>query len=280
MSQLVSARSTIVAVIAVAALTILSLNLVRAVPGFWSLLNFRFVGAERYQLQTLLRPGDKNPISTLVVGDSLFQDTVWPNVSTIAGARRVVQNGFDSDDALRTYVGLHRSQGASRTFVCTVVIQISPLFMVRAREMGQGQDITMLTRDRVTDYLNPLATKRTFEVLRQWAQAAQGADPAAEPHGRLPRHVGQARFSDPTFENWTALTEMMRNFNGRTILVIDDRETDFGMGSDLVDTLDQQVAELVAAVPNVALMTLDDFIDLSNHTALDQLGCPDARLDS
>lgn len=211
--------------------TVLALNVLRTSDGFWNVFAARFDRAPLYQLQQIFLPDDEQEIAVLVVGDSLFQDAIPDGIAN-GILRRVVISGMDADDVGNLFGALREGHKATQTRVCNVIVQASPNFMVRAKAQGAGQEIGLISAASPSDLLNPKQAARVFAVIKGWINAETRDDSfRALPHKRVERAVGQAKFADPNMENWTAATRQLDQ--SASIFFVDNRETDWGLGSDL-----------------------------------------------
>ena len=122
---------------------------------------------------------------------------------------------------------------------------------------------SILERTDFPDILNPISNAKTFRILQTWASSTITRSPELEPHGRLQRHVGQGRFSDPTFENWKTIVNALTRFKGRIVLILDKRVTEFGEGSDLIESLDNEAIKLVEEFDNISYVDVSDIGNVS-----------------
>lgn len=256
-------RYSLAGIIVSTLVVVVSLNSIRNSALFWSFLNLRFNQVSAYQLQSVFRPSSEQTIPILVVGDSFFQQSAWAHFGSVNKAQQIIQNSFDADDVVSILNGVQKGISSSRVRVCAIALQTSPLFMVRAREIGTGQDIRFLESDNLLDILNPISTAKTFRILQAWASSSIKQDSEVKLHGRLQRHVGQGRFHDPTFENWKTIVNALTIFEGRIVLTIDKRVTDFGEGSDLIENLNNEVIKLADEADNVSYIDISDIENVS-----------------
>ena len=234
---------------------VLALNMLRTSDVFWTLLSGRFSRAEDYQLQQIYLPDQRREIAILVVGDSLFHDAI---PDTLGGGivERVVISAFDSDDVVDLFSAMRAGRRATQTLVCNVVVQASPNFLVRARAQGKGQNIGAIRAAQPSGWFEPERAAMTYDVIQRWMKVPDdGGDFRSLPANRVSAHVGQARFADPTLENFGMIRTALPPEN--VVFVIDDRVTDWGRGSDLVETLPKVLSATEDLASNVTWARLD-----------------------
>lgn len=246
---------------------VLALNLVRTSDLFWTLLSDRFSRTEGYQLQQVFLPDQQREISLLVVGDSLFQDSI-PDALGRGIVERVVVSSFDSVDVVDLFGGMRAGQHATKTRLCNVVIQASPNFLVRARALKKGQEIGAIRAAQQIGWLEPERAAMTYDVIQRWMKISEEVgDFRSLPTGRVAAHVGQARFADPTRENYRAIRKALPQEN--ILFVMDTRVTDWGNDSDLVESLPGVLSETEAEEPNVTWVPLEGVAQLPALSCLD-----------
>ncbi|MEX0275904.1 MAG: hypothetical protein AB3N19_00170, partial [Ruegeria sp.] len=202
---------------------------------FWQFLNLRFSQDERYQAQTLFLPDQKTEFSAVIVGDSLFQSSVPEWIAELPNTQRIIVNSYDPDDLRLVSRALVPGDRRTKSKVCAIIVQVSPLFSLRARSMGANSDPELL-RSVLRKRGWEADVKLFFEILKKWANTERSLPDLDSEPGRPPRMVGQARFSDPNEENWERAFGSFDRYKGQIIGVFDDRDTDWGDGGDLVET--------------------------------------------
>ena len=198
---------------------------------FWNLLNIRFAQDARYQVQTLFLPDTARDYGLAIIGDSLFHKSL-PDAPT--GTARLVINGYDPDDLHAVLRALNDGQNRTETRVCGLVVQVSPLFSLRARAIGVPQ-ATGLMRGVLRHRSPDRKVRNFFRTLTEWANTRDDMPAADQPPLRPPRMVGPARFADPGQENWARVLSEMSKFNGPILGIPDSRETNWGAQSDLIE---------------------------------------------
>lgn len=225
---------------------------------FWQFLNLRFSRDERYQVQTLFLPDQKTEFSAVIVGDSLFQSSVPEWIAELPNTQRIIVNSYDPDDLRLVSRALVPGDRRTKSKVCAIIVQVSPLFSLRARSMGANSDPELL-RSVLRKRGWEADVKLFFEILKKWANTEHSLPDLDSEPGRPPRMVGQARFSDPNRENWERAFGSFDRYKGPIIGVFDDRNTDWGDGGDLVDTTLKQLDVLAAENDNFTWATLENF---------------------
>lgn len=194
---------------------------------FWEVLNLRFAKDERYQLQTLFLPDKRRQIPLLIVGDSLFHRTLAERLGKLPPHEAIVINGYDADDAAAIVAGVKVGMTRTKTKICSLIIQVSPLFSARTRGFDSLPAYQLLAR------ANKNSVRNFFLILREWASTQDNGDLVEQAHMRRPAIVGQAKFADPDEENLNQVFGRLREFKGNVLAVLDDRFTDWGKGSNL-----------------------------------------------
>ena len=226
---------------------------------FWQVMNLRFSKDQRYQLQRISLPDQGQFVPLVVSGDAMFQSAVDRQVGALDGARRIVVNGYDPDDARALFSVIYYGERYTKTRVCNLLLQVSPNFAVRAKSFDVPQAYGLLSTYAGTKKLE-YRIKDFFLIINQWFQAHDDGDLMAANSDRLARHVGQTRFADPTEENWQRAFGRLNRFHGKVLGVLDTRGTDWGEGSNLIqetERLLQRLSKRSAAFSWVRLEDLD-----------------------
>lgn len=224
---------------------------------FWTVLNGRFAQDERYQLQRLFLPDQRQEIPLVIVGDALFLDALPDSARRFVGAQEIVVNNYDPDDLRVVIRGLRVGERFTETRACTLLVQVSPLFSLRAKTTGVPQDYR-LVRDAYSKTVPAKRITQFFGFLDSWAQTTPSMPAARGDPGRPDRMVGQARFSDSTRENWDLAFADVSRFDGPIIAVLDTRGTNWGADSDLIEETRNRLDALAAEYPHFSWVPLED----------------------
>lgn len=225
----------------------------------WWALEKGFSQDSRYQLHSFLLGELPREVPLLLLGDSRFQVAVSEDMIS-QPHERVTINHYDSDDLADAIRSL-RSDGVRLDVkVCTVVAQVSPFFMVRAKQLGAKQNITLARSYSRLSVEKPFAAvEHLFSTIDLWMQTKTSD---LEADGRLSMLVGQGRRADPTQENWKRVLDEAAKFKGKIIFVSDARGTDLGPGSELParlqSTLEAAAAEHPERISFSSIDTLDE----------------------
>ena len=250
-------------------LTVGSLNLLRTSDIFWSLLSSRFGKDPAYQLQNVFLPDREREVAVLVLGDSLFQNSIPDSVAD-GVIERVVLQSVDSTDVVTLFKGIAAGERATHTRICTVIMQASPNFMARAKPLGDPLVTANLTLARKGSLESVRRAGYVFRILKSWVEATPAAGDVRDlPPLRLGRHVALARFADPQLENWTDAVAVLRDHKSPILLATDPRGTDWGAGSDLVAALPAALTATEGELPQVAWIPVD------RVAGLPKAGCAD-----
>jgi hypothetical protein len=244
--------------LAVFAATTLILALLPTTNAFWRVMDLRFSQDERYQIQSMFLPDHKRVVPLAVIGDSLFQSAVTAQAGQPDGAARIVINGYDADDFRDVFSAIRAGEASTKTRICTLVLQISPNFLVRAKSQHMPQAYHLLPvyagpggyTDRVRNF---------FGAVASWVGTWDGGDIMNAPHLRVSRHVGQTRFADPTEENWKRALARIKNNKIPVLGILDLRETDWGEDGNLVQETERLLTQLSKDSRSFSWMRLEDF---------------------
>lgn len=205
---------------------------------FWEALNLRFAKDERYQLQTLFLPDKRRHIPLLIVGDSLFHRTLAERLGKLPPHEAIVINGYDADDVAAIVRGIRIGMARTKTKICALVLQISPAFAARTMRLDSTPSIRILSR------LGKSSVREFFLILREWAASKDDGDLMMLPDRRRAVMIGQARFADPQNENLELALKGLADFNGPVLMLLDDRGTEWGHGSNLVTATREYLSNL------------------------------------
>ncbi len=226
-------------------------------PVFWTVLDMRFAADERYQIQRLFLPDQARRTPTVIVGDAMFQASVHAPKTLPSDARSVVINGYDANDLRTLFRGLSDGMRYTDTEMCSLVVQVSPFFMVRSKAMYESQDVKLIREADV-----PKAPWKRFRdlsrILTAWAETENTMPAMAGPARRPHTMVGQTQFADPTRENWNLAFAGAEGFEGSILLVLDTRGTKWPAASDLIDQTRRGLEDLTAANQRISWTTIDD----------------------
>lgn len=234
--------------------------------GFWQLLNYRFSQDARYQAQTIFLPDQARNHDLLIVGDSLFLSSL-PSYLTENENILLQIDGYDPNDLAIVASALQFGKEISDTRICTVLVQVSPLFAIRAKAFGKNLDISLLKekakRRDVSDDV-----KFFFEAIETWGASEKNSIGFHSDPQRPKRLVGQARFTDPNDENWErAFVELLKH-EGAVIGIFDIRGTDWGVEGDVVEMTRQKLDGLARSYDGFRWLPLDQI------TQIAPTGCP------
>ncbi len=223
---------------------------------FWKTLNTRFAQDERYQVQALFLPDRKKKYSAVVVGDSLFQQSIPDSILDQPNTPRVIINGYDADDLRLVSRALVPGDRRTKSEVCALVVQVSPLFSLRAKALGANSDPELL---RKVLRRRELATSITlfFEIIQKWAKTERSLPDLQSDPARPPRMVGQAKFSDPNGENWGRAFDGFERYKGKIIAVFDTRGTDWGDNGNLIESTLNRLEAMAAGDERFTWTTLE-----------------------
>lgn len=246
--------------------TIWLMGVLTASNFFWQLLNHRFSQDARYQAQTIFLPDQARSHDLLIVGDSLFLSSLPKNL-TEKGSTLLQIDGYDPNDLAIVGSALQFGKEITDTRICTVLVQVSPLFAIRAKAFGKSLDISLL-KDKTKRRDLSDDVKYFFEVIETWgASEKSGVEPGSDPL-RPTRLVGQARFADPNDENWERAFEEVLKHDGAVIGVFDTRGTDWGIESDVVKMTRQRLDALARSDDGFSWLPLDRIEQIA------PAGCP------
>ena len=229
----------------------------------WSVLGKGFSQDSRYQLHSFLLMERPREVPLLLVGDSSFQAAV-PDQTVSQQHERVTINHYDSDDLADVIRSLRSDAVRLNVKVCTVVAQVSPFFMVRAKQLGARQNIVLARNFSRLSAEKPFAAvEHLFSTIDLWMQTKTSD---LEADGRLSMLAGQGRRADPAQENWKRVMGEAAKFKGNVVFVSDAGGTDLGPGSELPDRLQSALETAVTEHP--------ERISFSSIEALDDLTLP------
>lgn len=227
-------------------------------PLFWKILDTRFAADERYQIQRLFLPDLERQIPAVFIGDAMFHSSLQSSDRVPAAAGSVVINGYDANDLESVFDGLHDGQRFTDTSVCSLVIQISPIFMVRSKALHEEQATRLIREVKVSSSLRR-RFRDLLRILSAWAET-ENTMPALAADALRPRTlVGQAQFADKTRENWNLAFEKIGKFEGPIIAVLDTRGTDWPQTSDVVEVTKHDLDVLADQHETISWITLEDF---------------------
>lgn len=244
--------------LAVLASTSLLLIILPTTNAFWRVMDLRFSKDERYQMQSLFVPDRKRLVPLAVVGDSMFQSAVASQAGPLDGTSRIVINGYDSDDVGNVFAAIQSGQNYTKTRICTLVLQISPNFVVRAKSQHVQQSFDLL-QTYVGRHQYHIRIKNFFRILDRWFHSQDDGDLLAAPHHRAAIHVGQGRFADPAGENWKRAFSRMNSAKVQVLGVLDIRGTDWGEDGNLVQETERSLAQLSENSTTFSWVRLEDF---------------------
>jgi hypothetical protein len=228
---------------------------------FWARLDNRFDQDQRYQIQGLFLPDTRTDFSVVIVGDSLFQNSLPTINNAQLDVKRITINGYEANDVHDVFLGFEAGRRGTKSEVCTIVLQISPVFAVRAKAYGADIETGILRDLRKRSSLkNDVRT--FFNIFDEWSVTNQDMPAIEADAGRIARHVGQTRFSDPTHQNWDRGLSRIDRHRYPVILVLDTRGTDWGDGSDLVAVTRQKLDEISTEHSHVSWVELDKLADV------------------
>ena len=72
---------------------------------FWALLDNRFDQDQRYQIQGLFLPDTRTDFSVVIVGDSLFQNSLPTINNAQLDVKRITINGYEANDVHDVFLG-------------------------------------------------------------------------------------------------------------------------------------------------------------------------------
>lgn len=229
---------------------------------FWRVLSLKFSQDERYQLQNLFLPDEKRMIPFLLVGDGLFQTTVQDGMVGVSPPERIFINSYDPDDLGAVFKGLKMGSKNTQTQICNLLVQVSPLFSLRAKADGAGQHIRLMRNVFYRQTLED-SVKTFFDILVKWANTRRNIEMVLDRHGRPKRMVGQARFASDDVENWNYAFGGVGDFKGKVIAVLDTRKTDWGKDSDLISATIEKLDALTTEHQHVSWVSLDEVATIS-----------------
>jgi hypothetical protein len=243
------------------AVCILTGLLIKAIPKtdwFWTVVQGHFKQDAKYQLQGLFLPDQARNIPYLIIGDTTFHSLLPKELPSDQSISSVVSNSYDADDVGAIFKGLKDGHKFTQTQVCSVVLQVTPLFIVRSKALGYLQDFKSIRY-----VYKKTSTKNTwrqsYEIFKRVAKVRKTLPkPDADPLRPI-RMVGQARFADSTLENWNIAFSELEKFKRPVIAVFDSTGTDWGEDTDLVSTTRAQLDILAASVENFSWVDLADF---------------------
>ena len=235
----------------------------------WHLFDDGFRQDQRFQIHSLFLPREPRTIETLIVGDVLFQESIPDSIVPASGVERLTINAYDTSDlrdVLHIYRGVRRATGVR---ICSVVAQVTPVFMVRSKAMGAPQNVGLLREASRLGWSKPFGgVAHFFRTIDVWVGTRYSPE-AWDDAQRIPMLAGQARMADPTRENWQRMLKAANRFDGPVLFVVDDRETDLGPDSKLK-------SELTATL-NQAREQEDSRIDFADLTELEQAALPGCK---
>lgn len=244
--------------LAIFALTALFLMVLPTTNVFWRVMDLRFSKDERYQLQSLFLPDRRRLVPLAVVGDSMFQEAVTTQAGPLDAAPRIVINGYDSDDVDNVLATIQGGQSYTKTRVCTVMLQISPNFAVRAKSQHVPQSYGMLQiyAGQGKAYVR---IRNFFSTIDSWFHTQDDGDLTKAPHLRVASHVGQTRFADPAEENWKRAFRYLKRAKVRVLGVLDVRGTDWGEEGNLVQETERLLNQLSESSDTFSWVRLEEF---------------------
>jgi hypothetical protein len=225
---------------------------------FWQLLAPKFNSDERYQAQSLFLPDSQRKIKTIFVGDSKFLSSLPPKMKRTKKAEKIIITGYDPYDLSDVLTAIVRGQRFTKTRVCGLVVQVSPLFSVRGTPLGSRQNTSLLRYKSITG-INPRRNgKAFFDTLSRWANARRGKPTLKSNPGRPKRMAAQARFADPNKELWNMAFRGVGRYKGKILAVLDSRGTEWGSDSDLIQSTRSGLDQLAAEHDNFRWVNLAD----------------------
>lgn len=228
---------------------------------FWKALNIRFSQDEKYQFQTLFLPDLNREYGLLIIGDSLFQNSIPRNIANQQNVKRIIVNSYDADD-LRSFARALRSVVQhSESKVCNLLLQVSPIFSLRSKAL-RGE----LDSDLIEDVLkrrNPGDHVSTFfDVVQEWARTEVSLPNLESDPMRPPRMVGQAKFADPNRENWERAFSAFSTFEGKIVAVLDTCGTDWSADGNLISATKDNLTALATEDAKFSWTTLHGLASL------------------
>jgi hypothetical protein len=226
--------------LAVFAVTVVSLNMIRTTALFQKTLHWRYESSETYQLEALFVPDLNRKIPLLVAGDSKFIKEFKKKQSPPLETKYIYIDGVDADDFIKISKTIRKRERLSNTKICTVLFQASPSLVLWSKTLGKkNRAKPVVEKITYTNVFNVSEAGKFFELLEDWASLKRIDDFSKLRSGRIKRHVGQARFSAHDFGNWIPFSAEMNKLQANIVYILESKGTDWGHGNLVVEATNQ-----------------------------------------